>query len=83
MYNKNIDIYMIDRNKKFRKLAILRVNKAINSLRLIGNLSNKNNYDYSYEESKKIIETLEKEVREVKAKFYHNAKSTNGDFNFD
>ena len=35
---------MIDRNKKFRKLAILRVNKAINSLRLIGNLSNKNNY---------------------------------------
>lgn len=73
---------MTERNKKFRKLAILRVNKAINSLRLIGNLSNKNNYDYTNEESKKIIETLEKEIRDVKAKFSNNIKPNNEEFKF-
>ena len=56
------------REQKFKKLAIPRVNKAIKQIRLIGNLSNKNHYEYTEIDAKKIIDALEKEIKEVKSK---------------
>jgi hypothetical protein len=38
-------------------------------LRLIGNLSNTSNYEYSREEAQKIVSALEAEVKLVRAKF--------------
>lgn len=55
--------------EKFIELAESRVTKAIKSIRLIGNLSNKSNYIYSQEDAQKIIRELEKEVKAVKAQF--------------
>ncbi len=54
---------------KFERLAEKRVNEAIKKLRLIGNLSNKNNYEYTDKHVKKVLEVLESEVRLLKMKF--------------
>lgn len=61
----------ISRNKrlKFEELAEKRVNRAIDSIRLIGNLSNKNNYEFEKNDILKIFSALEKELRSAKARF--------------
>lgn len=58
-----------DPRAKFIELANMRVARAIKDLRLIGNLSNRRNYEYSEAESKRIIKTLEIELEDLKAKF--------------
>ena len=58
-----------DPRAKFIELANMRVARAIKDLRLIGNLSNRRNYDYSDVESKRIVKTLEVEIEDLKAKF--------------
>lgn len=57
------------KREKFIRLAENRVNKALNDIRLIGNLSNKNNYDYEQSDVNKIIFTLEQEIKSVKKRF--------------
>ena len=44
------------KKEKFIELAKSRVNRAINMIRLISNLANKSHYDYTPEQTKKIIE---------------------------
>ena len=53
-YYKN----MIKKNDKFKQLAENRVRKVLKLLKLIGNLANKTHYEYSSQDSKKIIQTL-------------------------
>lgn len=60
---------MTDKLQKFERLAEKRVNEAIKKLRLIGNLSNKNNYDYTDRHIRKIVEVLESEIKLLKLKF--------------
>jgi ABC-type Fe3+-hydroxamate transport system substrate-binding protein len=55
-----------DKAAKFIELANKRVNKAIKDLQLIGNLSNKQNYEYSDDQAKKIIKALQHQVDLVK-----------------
>ena len=43
------------RKRKFIELAESRVKKTITNLRLIGNLSRKNNYEYTNEDVKKLL----------------------------
>jgi hypothetical protein len=65
-----------EKREKFVSLAEKRVARAIKDLRLIGNLSNKNNYAYEGKDVRKIILTLEDEVKALKSKFaVDNAKS--------
>lgn len=61
----------INRNKrkKFEELAEKRVNRAIASIRLVGNLSNKNNYEFEKNDVSKIFSALEKELRSAKVRF--------------
>jgi len=54
----------------FRRLAANRTNNAVKNIRLLGNLSNKNNYTYSEEEVKKIFNTLEEETKLAKSRFH-------------
>ena len=58
-----------DDRKKFVKLAEARVGKALNDIRLIGNLSNRSNYDYTEQDAKKIYLALKKAVDEMKQRF--------------
>ena len=53
----------------FKKLASHRVPRALNSIKLIGNLSNKSSYEYKEEDVKKIFKSLSKEMRLLKKKF--------------
>ena len=60
---------MRNKSAKFKELAENRVNRALNYIRLIGNLANRNNYEYSEEEVQKIISILEVELKALKTKF--------------
>jgi len=50
-------------------LANNRVNRAIKDLRLISNLANRRNYDFTDEQARKIVKTLQKEVEFVRQSF--------------
>lgn len=56
-------------SEKFRRLAEARVVRAIKDIRLIGNLSNRSNYSYDRNAIDKIFRTLEKELKQVRARF--------------
>ena len=71
-----------DERNKFKTLANNRVNKALQTLKLIGNLSNKRHYDYDEEDAKKILKALEEELKAVKQKF-NKSTNTNGKFKLD
>jgi hypothetical protein len=55
--------------QKFEELGEKRMNEAIKKIRLIGNLANRNNYDYTDEHVKAIVSTLESEIQLLKTKF--------------
>ena len=62
------------KNDKFKRLATDRVNRAIELIRRVENLSNTNNYDYSDEDTRKIINALEDAIRQLKSSFRTNSK---------
>lgn len=60
---------------RFRRLAESRVNRTLNDIRLIGNLSNRNNYDYTDVEVARIFQTLDAELKQVRARFLQGART--------
>lgn len=60
---------MRDKRDRFVELAQARVTKATQTLRLIGNLANPNNYTYSEDDAQKILAALDGELKLLKAKF--------------
>jgi len=62
---------------KFVELAEKRVSKVLKDIKLIGNLSNKSNYEYSDQDVKRIYSVLRKSVDEMKARF--DAKGSSDD----
>jgi mitochondrial fission protein ELM1 len=58
-----------DKRERFVELGEARVRKAAQMLRLIGNLSNTSNYEYSQEDAQKILSALDNEMKLLKAKF--------------
>ena len=71
-----------DNRAKFKTLANKRVNKALQTLKLIGNLSNKRHYDYDESDAKKILKALDDELKNVKQKF-NKSTDIKGGFNID
>lgn len=66
---------METKRDKFVRLAEKRVNSVIREFYLIGNLSNKSNYDYKKEDIDKIIKTLKKSLSDLESKFTSKSKS--------
>ncbi|MDF2052986.1 hypothetical protein [Priestia megaterium] len=64
--------------QKFEELGEKRMNEAIKKIRLIGNLANRNNYDYTDEHVKAVIATLESEIQLLKTKFRKEENSEIG-----
>jgi mitochondrial fission protein ELM1 len=66
-----IAIHDMDRDKRqrFVELGETRVRKAAQMLRLIGNLSNTSNYEYSPDDAQKILSALDTEMKLLRAKF--------------
>lgn len=65
---------------KFRELAEKRTNKALDSIRLIGNLSNRQIYVYEDAEVRKIIKALKDAVAEIEGRFATPSGRRGGDF---
>ena len=55
--------------ERFKVLAEQRMTQALKFIRLIGNLSNRQSYDYSPEQYKRMISELKKRVLEAEARF--------------
>lgn len=60
---------MRDKRKKFIELTEARVTRAIKDMRLIGNLANRNAYDYTEDDVRKIFRALAKELDLAKSRF--------------
>ena len=60
---------MSEKRDNFIRLAEGRVTRAIDSIRVIGNLSNRSNYEYTEEDSKRIIDALQIEISALKVQF--------------
>ena len=65
---------------KFRDLAEKRTNKALETIRLIGNLSNRQSYAYEDAEVRKIVKALKDAVAEVEARFSTPSGRGGGEF---
>ena len=72
----------IDEKKhaKFRELVEKRTNKALETIRLIGNLSNRQAYVYDDGEVRKIMKALRDAVVEVESRFGKTAGRGGGEF---
>jgi len=69
-----VKIKIIDESKhdKFVRLATKRTQKVLDALRILGNCSNLNTYEYSREEVEKIIKSIKGMLDEIKQKFNYN-----------
>lgn len=57
------------KHQKFRELASNRTDKALEAIERIGNLSNRQLYEWEIGEVRKIIKALRDEVAKVEARF--------------
>ena len=64
-----------EKSERFKRVAENRTNKIIDQIRLLGNCSNKSNYEYSEDEIKRIFSAIEVELKETKAKFQQSNRN--------
>jgi hypothetical protein len=74
---------MSEKRNKFVKLAEARVNRAIQDIRLIGNLSNKSAYEFDEEDVKKIFRALQKAAEAARQKFGSGEGSRDSEFSLN
>ncbi len=68
---------------RFEKVASKRVQKIIDLLRLLGNCSNRNNYEYSEKDVELMFREINKILKETKVLYDKNLnKSSSGGFKF-
>jgi hypothetical protein len=68
------------KHAKFRELAEKRTNKALEAIRLIGNLSNRQAYVYEEVEVRKVVKALRDAVSEVEIRFSKTTGRGSGEF---
>ncbi len=73
---------MNKRRQRFINVGERRVNNALKSINLIGNLANKSNYEYSPSEIKKIEKALKDELTNTMDKFHNNNGKSKKGFSF-
>lgn len=73
---------METKNEKFMRLAESRTNVVIQKLRLIGNLSNRRNYEYTKKEVDELFNVIESEVKKTKKLFELEMEKKESSFKF-
>ncbi len=76
MYKKYGDNMRQEDQDKFVRLANKRVSNALKAIQLVGNLSNKSNYDYTDEGVNKILKAIQDELNACKKRFEMATKSS-------
>src|SRR4051812_40129798 len=64
--------------QKFERIAERRANSAVRFIRLLGNLADRSNYEYTDAHVQQLFGALEHEVRTVKAKFRMETEARGG-----
>ena len=67
---------------KFERLAEKRVNDAIKRLRLLGNLANRSNYEYTDAHIQQMLKALKAEMRNLEDRFRRRESNGNTGFQF-
>ena len=62
------------REQRFKRLAEQRVNVILDKLRLLSQLSNRSNYEYTDAEVEAIFKAIQGDVNAAKAKFKENGR---------
>lgn len=70
----------LGKHQKFRAIAESRTNKAIESILRIGNLSNRQIYDFDEQEVRKIVRALRDAVTSVESRFESPRGKNGGGF---
>ena len=70
------------KRQKFRALAEARTNKAIDAISRIGNLSNRQVYEFEEAEVRKVLRALREVVSAIEARFESPRSKTGGGFKF-
>lgn len=73
---------METKNDRFIRLGEARANSVINKLRLIGNLSNTRNYEYSKKEVDELFKAIESELKNTKKLFDIELSKQKNEFKF-
>lgn len=60
---------MRDKQQKFVEITEKRVTRLLNDIRLIGNLSNRNNYEYTQDNVTKIFAAIDAELKTSRKRF--------------
>ena len=63
------------REERFKRLAEQRVNVILDKLRLLGQLSNKGNYEYTDVQVEAIFKAIQRDLNATKSKFVEATKS--------
>lgn len=63
-----------NRREKFLRLATQRTNEVLGRLRILGNCSNRQVYEYNEADVDKIFSAIDKQLKDVKSKFHFPKK---------
>lgn len=76
MYYSNMkNVNKETKRERFKKLATFRTNAILHRLKVLGNCSNHQLYDYDEKDVDKIFSEIDKKIKEVKAKFHYNRRN--------
>jgi len=57
------------KSQKFARIAERRVNQVLRELRLLGNLADRRNYEYTEEQVSSILRAIDREYRTLRTRF--------------
>lgn len=60
---------METKSEKFKRIAENRTNRIIDQIRVLGNLSNTSNYDFTMDEVNQIFKSIEQELKKTRELF--------------
>lgn len=63
------------KEEAFRRLATKRTNRVLKDISLVGNLSDRGNYNYNSLQVYKIFKSIEAELRDAKVRFSKGLKT--------
>ena len=80
VYIVHMDKKRENKHERFVYLAEARMKKVLLAMRSLGNLSNKQNYEYSHEEANQMLKHLKSELNELENLFLKDRNKV--DFKF-